>query len=171
MDGYIFDFSRSAVVGGKATPEQKELTEVAAARVEIGLEEARLGIRASEWVKKIETRLDQIAYLKPSMTGAPAGFYGYRLGLAMEASRIQPWPCRVSAAALASRTSWLGMKRIASAKARRSAYAWAVSISANTLGRCFPLIPWIGRGLVSEKRGQPLENVIFPRRSFNSGPR
>ena len=90
VDGYVFDFSRSAVVGGKATPEQRELMEIAASTVGIGLEEIRIGMKVKEWVERIEARLDRLGYLRTSMTGVPAGFYGHGLGLAMEAPWIQP---------------------------------------------------------------------------------
>lgn len=90
VDGYIFDFSRSAVVGEKGNREQRELLEIAATTVEIALEEIGLGMRVSEWVNRIERRLEKMACLRPSLTGVPTGFYGHGLGLAMEAPWIQP---------------------------------------------------------------------------------
>jgi Xaa-Pro aminopeptidase len=90
VDGYIFDFSRSAIVGGNGTKERRELMEIAAATVEVALEEVKLGMKIHEWVSRIEKRLDKTGNLKFSMTGVPAGFYGHGMGLAMEAPWIMP---------------------------------------------------------------------------------
>lgn len=94
VEGYLFDFGRTCVVGGQATPEQRELLEVAVDAVEAGIARIRPGIPASAVFEAVKGHLERAGFgvdEHADMESASAlsiGFppHGHGLGLGWE------WP-------------------------------------------------------------------------------
>jgi Xaa-Pro aminopeptidase len=92
VGGYLFDFARSAVVGGGASGEQAELVEALRASVAAGVEELRVGAPLSAVVRRCEDALAASEHARRH--GVPAnlmgGFWGHGLGLGFEPPWIGP---------------------------------------------------------------------------------
>lgn len=94
VEGYLFDFGRTCVVGGNASVEQQELLDVAVEAVEQGIGVIRPGIKASAVFDAVHTYLrnqglaiDQSADMETA-SALSIGFppHGHGLGLGWE------WP-------------------------------------------------------------------------------
>lgn len=94
VEGYLFDFGRTCVVGGDPSAEQRELLEVAVDAVEAGIAQVRPGIAASAVYEAVKGHLDRAGFglgEDADMQNASAlsiGFppHGHGLGLGWE------WP-------------------------------------------------------------------------------
>jgi len=89
VEGYLFDFARSVVVGGAASEAQAELLDALRASVAAGIERLRPGVPLSEVAAACEAVLAASPHARRH--GVPAhtmsGFWGHGLGVGWE----PPW--------------------------------------------------------------------------------
>lgn len=104
LDGYLFDLSRTTVVGREPGPDQREMIEGAAAAVDAGIEAVAPGATGAELFALVRSRLAERA-----LAGGPAGAqaaggagdgfssydcHGHGFGLAWEWPWLTPWEHR-----------------------------------------------------------------------------
>jgi Xaa-Pro aminopeptidase len=89
VGGYVFDFARSRVVGGRATPEQQQLLDAVRDSVQGGVDALRPGVTLGAVARRCESVFAASAYARRH--GVPAstlgGAWGHGLGLTFE----PPW--------------------------------------------------------------------------------
>jgi Xaa-Pro aminopeptidase len=92
VGGYLFDFARTAVVGGAPSDAQAELIEALRGSVGAGVDALRPGVRLSEIARRCEDALAASRHARRH--GVPAhmmdGFWGHGLGLGFEPPWIGP---------------------------------------------------------------------------------
>lgn len=92
VDGYLFDFARTVVVGGAATDEQEALIDALRASVRAGIDALRPGVPLSEVAAACEAALAGSGHARRH--GVPGhlmgGYWGHGLGLAFEPPWIGP---------------------------------------------------------------------------------
>jgi Xaa-Pro aminopeptidase len=98
LDGYLFDFSRTTVVGRPPSAEQREVIEGAAASIDAGMATLAPGVSGAELFAIVRAELVQRG-LADEPEGDGAGFEGYDchghgFGLAWEWPWITPWETR-----------------------------------------------------------------------------
>lgn len=97
LDGYMFDFSRTAIVGRPPDPEQREVLEGTAAAIDSGISVLAPGLSGSEVFECVRRELvDRGLVEEQGGNDDPEGFAGYAchghgLGLWWEAPWIAPW--------------------------------------------------------------------------------
>ncbi|MFC4908859.1 M24 family metallopeptidase [Actinomadura gamaensis] len=89
MEGYLFDFARTRVVGGNPTPEQREMLDAVHDSVEAGTALLRPGARLADVARRCEEVMAASAFARRH--GVPesqmGGAWGHGLGLSFE----PPW--------------------------------------------------------------------------------
>jgi Xaa-Pro aminopeptidase len=89
LDGYVFDFARSFVVGRRPTPEQAVLLNAVRDSVQAGIDALRPGVTLGAVAQSCEAALSRSEYVRHQ--GMPesvmGGAWGHGLGLAFE----PPW--------------------------------------------------------------------------------
>jgi Xaa-Pro aminopeptidase len=92
VDGYLFDFARTVVVGGGATEEQEALIDALQGSVRAGIDALRPGVPLSEVAAACEAALAGSSHARRH--GVPGhlmgGYWGHGLGLAFEPPWIGP---------------------------------------------------------------------------------
>ncbi len=100
LDGYLFDFSRTTVVGRPPSAAQREVIEGAAASIDAGIAALRPGVSGGELFTLVRGELVQRGLAEePQASGEGGGFEGYDchghgFGLAWEWPWITPWETR-----------------------------------------------------------------------------
>jgi Xaa-Pro aminopeptidase len=101
LDGYMFDFSRTTVVGAEPTPEQREVLDGVAAAIETGISALAAGLSGAAIFDLVRGGLVERGLAdEPSQEGdARDGFAGYEchghgLGLWWEWPWVTPWETR-----------------------------------------------------------------------------
>jgi Xaa-Pro aminopeptidase len=102
LDGYLFDMSRTTVVGGPPSAAQREVIEGASAAIEAGVAAVAPGVSGAELFALVRDGL-----VERGLAGDPgAGFasydcHGHGFGLAWEWPWITPWENRTVGPAMA----------------------------------------------------------------------
>ena len=100
LDGYMFDFSRTTVVGGEPTAEQRQVLEGVAESIEGSLVSLAPGMTGAEVFDLVRGRLVERGLAEPPRPpGEAEGFAGYDchghgLGLFWEWPWLTPWETR-----------------------------------------------------------------------------
>lgn len=99
LDGYLFDFSRTTVVGGPPSPAQREVLEGAAAAIDGGLAALAPGVSGAELFGVVRGELVARGLAEEPGDASGDGFasyacHGHGLGLAWEWPWITPWETR-----------------------------------------------------------------------------
>ncbi len=100
LDGYMFDFSRTTVVGAEPTAEQRDVLEGVAESIEGGLAALAPGMTGAEVFDLVRGRLVERGLAEPPRPpGEAEGFAGYDchghgLGLFWEWPWLTPWETR-----------------------------------------------------------------------------
>jgi Xaa-Pro aminopeptidase len=107
LDGYLFDFSRTTVVGGPPSAGQREVIEGAAASMDAGIAALVPGVSGAELFGLVRGELVRRGLAdEPQEAGDGGGFEGYDchghgFGLAWEWPWITPWETRAVESATA----------------------------------------------------------------------
>lgn len=92
VDGYLFDFGRSRVVGRAPTRDQREILDAVREAVQAGTELLRPGVPLAAIARRCEEVFAASAYVRrhgrPRETMGAA--WGHGLGLAFEPSWVEP---------------------------------------------------------------------------------
>ena len=99
LDGYLFDFSRTTVVGGAPSAAQRKVVEGAAAAIDAGVAALSPGVSGAELFRLVRAELVVRGLAGAPEDGAGEGFQGYDchghgFGLAWEWPWITPWETR-----------------------------------------------------------------------------
>lgn len=100
LDGYLFDISRTTVVGRPPSAEQREVIEGAAASIDAGIAALAPGVSGAQLFAVVRAELVQRGLADEPLESDPgAGFAGYDchghgFGLAWEWPWITPWERR-----------------------------------------------------------------------------
>lgn len=99
LDGYLFDFSRTTVVGGAPSDVQREVIEGAAAAIDAGVDALAPGRSGAELFELVRGKLVADGLAEPAGGGSAEGFEGYNChghgyGLVWEWPWITPWEQR-----------------------------------------------------------------------------
>lgn len=96
LDGYLFDFSRTTVVGRPPSAEQREVIEGAAAAMDAGVAALKPGVTGAQLFALVRGELVQRGLADEPQASGDGGFGGYDchghgFGLAWEWPWITPW--------------------------------------------------------------------------------
>jgi len=106
LDGYLFDFSRTTVVGRDPTPAQRDVIEGAAAAIDAGIGGLAPGVSGAELFALVRGELVGRELAEEPDSGGADGFAGYDchghgFGLCWEGPWITPWETRAVAPSMA----------------------------------------------------------------------
>jgi Xaa-Pro aminopeptidase len=91
VDGYMFDFGRSKVVGGDANADQAAILDAVIGSVQAGLEVIRAGPTIGEVARRCDEALASSDFAaRVGRSSAPLGSWGHSLGLCWEPPWIEP---------------------------------------------------------------------------------
>lgn len=138
LDGYLFDFSRTTVVGREPSRSQRELIDGAAAAIEAGVAALTPGISGAELFALVRSEL-----VARGLAGEPGGdgdgfagydCHGHGFGLAWEWPWLTPWEARTVQPSMALAVECMaGMPGVGQVKFEQNA-------SVDAQGRVEPLL-------------------------------